>query len=132
MKLKKTSIEYRVPYADTDQMKVVYYANYLVYFERIRNEIMRNDGLTYRKFEEEGYFLPVAEAHVEYHKPAQYDDLLEITGWISLAHGCRLKIEYEIKRENDILATGFTVHALINNTGRPCRFPKAMLDWIGV
>ncbi|MDH5717890.1 MAG: acyl-CoA thioesterase [Spirochaetia bacterium] len=132
MRLKETSIEYRVPYADTDQMKVVYYANYLVYFERVRNEIMRKDGLTYRKFEEDGYFLPAAEAHVEYHRPSQYDDLLTIRGWISLAKGCRLKIDYEVKRGDDLLVTGYTVHALINKTGKPCRFPRKMLEWMDI
>ena len=56
------SIEYRVPYADTDQMKVVYYANYLVYFERMRNELLRNTGCTYYQMEEDGLALPVIEA----------------------------------------------------------------------
>ena len=75
--MKKVTIEYRVPYADTDQMGVVYYGNYLTLFERARNELMRGSGFTYARMETEGgAMLPVVEAHVDYHAPARYDDLL--------------------------------------------------------
>jgi acyl-CoA thioester hydrolase len=63
--MKKVSISYRVPYADTDQMGVVYYANYLVYFERLRNELVRAGGRSYRQWEEDGITLPVIEAHCD-------------------------------------------------------------------
>ena len=74
----KTTIPYRVPYADTDQMGIVYYANYFVYFERLRNELLRATGVPYRVWEERGLRLPVVEAHAAYIAPARYDDLLEI------------------------------------------------------
>ena len=80
-------IQYRVPYADTDQMGVVYYANYLVMFERVRNEILRDCGFSYDQIEKSGIGLPVIQAHVDYYKPSHYDDLLNITGWFEKVSG---------------------------------------------
>ena len=120
-----TSLEYRVPYADTDQMKVVYYANYLVYFERLRNELLRDSGYTYYKMEEDGLALPVIEAVCNYKSSARYDDLLTISGWVSEIKGVRVTIQCEVRRGDELLVTGHTVHACIDiKTGRPCRVPK--------
>ena len=66
---KSASIKYRVPYADTDMMGVVYYGNYLTLFERCRNELMRSTGPSYKQLEEGGVMLPVIEAHVDYKSP---------------------------------------------------------------
>ena len=96
-----TSIEYRVPYADTDQMKVVYYANYLVYFERLRNELLRDTGYTYYKMEEDGLALPVIEAVCNYKSSARYDDLLTISGWVSEIKGVRVTIQCEVRRGDE-------------------------------
>ena len=124
-----TTIEYRVPYADTDQMKVVYDANYLVYFERVRNELFRAAGSTYRAMEEEGYALPVVEALCNYKASAKYDDLLTISGWVSSAKGVRVTIECEVRRDGELLVSGHTVHACVDmRTGRPCRVPKILSD----
>ena len=68
----------RVRYADTDQMGVVYYANYLVWFEVARTEWLRDGGWSYREMEADGIALPVIEAHCEYRQPARYDDEIEI------------------------------------------------------
>ena len=62
----EAEISYRVPYADTDQMGVVYYANFFVYFERVRNELLRNMGLPYTTLEADGLMLPVASANCNY------------------------------------------------------------------
>jgi acyl-CoA thioester hydrolase len=119
---KRTTLQYRVPYADTDQMHVVYYANYLAYFERGRNEMLRQGGFTYRDLEVAGYALPVAEAHVDYHAPATYDDLLDITAWVESLKGVRLTIRCEVRRDGRLLAEGYTVHALVDlKTLRPAR-----------
>lgn len=120
----KTTIPYRVPYADTDQMGIVYYANYFVYFERLRNELLRATGVPYRVWEERGLRLPVVEAHAAYIAPARYDDLLEIKGWLSQAGKVRLRIDYEISRSSTILAGGYTIHACLNREGRPTRVPE--------
>ena len=119
-----TQIEYRVPYADTDQMKVVYYANYFVYFERLRNELLREIGSSYYQMEEEGYALPVIEAVCHYKSSARYDDLLTIRGWVSSIKGVRVTIECEVLRGEELLVSGHTVHACIDmKTGRPVRVP---------
>ena len=128
----RITIPYRVPYADTDQMQVVYYANYLTFFERARNELMRACGYTYRELEAGGFALPVLEAHVNYHAPATYDDLLEITAWCDEFKGVRLKICCEIRRDGRLLAEGYTVHAHVNiKTLRPIRPAPEMLSALG-
>lgn len=128
----RITTDYRVPYADTDQMRVVYYANYLVYFERARNELLRACGLTYRALEEKGIALPVVEALVSYHAPAVYDDRLELTGWCEEAKGARLKIRCEVRRDGRLLADGHTVHACVNPaTLRPIRPSPEFLRALG-
>jgi acyl-CoA thioester hydrolase len=114
--MRKVTIEYRVPYADTDQMGVVYYGNYLSLFERARNELMRQGGYTYKEFEEDGCMLPVTHAEVDYRRPAHYDDLLEITAWVQSQKGVRLEIACEVRRkgEESILVSGFTRHAFVS------------------
>ena len=126
------TIRYRVPYADTDQMRVVYYANYLAYFERARNELLRACGLTYRALEAEGYGLPVAEAHVTYVTPATYDDELDISAVCEGFKGVRLTIRCEVRRGGRLLAEGYTVHALVDlRTLRPVRPTAALLGALG-
>ncbi len=118
---------YRVPYADTDQMGVVYYANYLTYFERCRNELLRAAGRTYREFEAEGLGLPVVEAHVDYRAPARYDDLLELVGTVASAQGCRVRIDCAVLLDGRILARGYTVHCCLDlRTRKPVRVPAEL------
>jgi len=111
-------IEYRVPYADTDQMGVVYYGNYLTLFERARNELMRACGYTYSRCEKEGWMLPVIHAEVDYRRPARYDDLLEIAAWVQLLKGVRIEIACEVQRkgEDEILACGYTRHCFVSSS----------------
>ena len=121
-------LPYRVPYADTDQMGVVYYANYLVYFERARNEALRACGCTYKEIEASGILLPVLEAQCDYHQPAVYDDLLEIAGWFELASLVRIKALCEVRRNGTGLACGRTVHVVLSARSRkPTRLPAQML-----
>ena len=115
----------RVRYAETDQMGVVYYANYLVWFEIGRTEWLRVTGWTYREMEAEGLALPVIEAHCEYRQGARYDDEIAIRTTARLVSAVRLAFDYEIVRLADgaVLAVGHTVHATIDRGGRPVRLP---------
>ncbi len=122
-----TTITYQVPYADTDQMGFVYYANYLIYFERLRNELLRMSGTSYREWEAKGMLLPVVEAYCRYRAPAHYDDLLTISGRLSMGKGTRIRIDYEVYLDNTILAEGYTVHACLNRSGRPIRVPEELI-----
>ena len=128
--MKKTStIEYRVPYADTDKMGVVYYANYFVYFERLRTELLREAGFSYFEMEEKGVMLPVIEALCNYKKPAGYDDLLVISGWVEQIKGPKVKICCEVRKNNDLLVSGHTIHACVDvKTRRPVRPPKILIE----
>jgi acyl-CoA thioester hydrolase len=116
---------HRVLYGDTDQMGVVYYANYLRFFEGARNEWIRAHGITYAEIEAAGLMLPVIEAQIRYRKPARYDDVIEIDTVVS-ATRVRLHFEYQVRRqgEADVLIEGFTTHASVSKSGRPTRFPQ--------
>jgi acyl-CoA thioester hydrolase len=120
----------RVRYAETDTMGVVYYANYFVWFEIGRTELLRGSGWSYKDMELEGFSLPVIEAHCEYRQPARYDDDLEIRTTGALVSPVRLRFDYEIARPPDspALVNGYTVHATLDRTGRPCRLPARALD----
>jgi acyl-CoA thioester hydrolase len=119
----------RVIYGDTDQMGVVYYANYLRYFEAARNEFIRAKGLRYRDFEASyGLRLPVAEAGVTYRSPARYDDVITVEIALAEARRASARFGYRIVRGDELLATGFTVHACIDLEGRVQRMPKELLE----
>ncbi len=131
---RRVTIEYRVPYADTDQMGVVYYGNYLTLFERARNELMRACGWTYRACEQAGWMLPVIHAEVDYRRPARYDDLLEIDAWMSAMKGVRCEISCEVRRkgEPEVLARGFTRHCFVSaRTFAPIPPPEGVAALFG-
>ena len=100
----------RVRYAETDKMGVVYYANYFVWFEVGRTDLLRESGWSYREMETEGFGLPVIEAHCTYRESAKYDDDLEIRTTGEMLSPVRVKFSYEIVRPADAatLATGTT------------------------
>ena len=106
-------------------MGVVYHANYFVWFEVGRTDLLRHAGWTYREMESEGFSLPVIEAHCEYKQPARYDDELEVRVEAALASPARVAFTYEIVRPSDAqsLVTGQTIHAAVDRDGRPCRLP---------
>ncbi len=114
--------EVRVRYAETDQMGVVYYANYLVWFELGRVELLRSLGLAYSKLEvDHGCILPVIEVKCKYRSPAKYDDEILIESWPSLVRGSVIRFAYRILRkahdggENTLLAEGETVHVVCDD-----------------
>jgi acyl-CoA thioester hydrolase len=115
------SIPVRVTYADTDQMGMVYHANYLIYFEMGRTELLRAYGFPYARMEAMGVLLPVIEAHCSYRTPARYDDLLTVESVPSLANGIRLRIFYALRRDGELLATGYTDHVCVGRDGKPQR-----------
>jgi acyl-CoA thioester hydrolase len=118
--------EVRVRYADTDAMGVVYHANYLVWFEVGRNELMRDWGLPYRQFEEQGIMVPVVEAQVKWVYPARYDDLLHVETRVAELSPARITFAYRIVRAEDgkLCCEGTTTHGFLNKAGRPSALPK--------
>ena len=119
---------YRVPYADTDQMKVVYYANYFIYFERSRTDMLRDLGLSYREMEERGFILPVAEAHCKYKSPAHYDDLLTFRSWVAEMRGVRVTIRTDVLRGDTLLVSGSVTLACVNAERKLVRLPDFFTD----
>lgn len=106
-------------------MGVVYHANYFVWFEIGRTDLLRAAGWTYRALEADGISLPVIEAQCEYRQPARYDDEIDVRTTASLISPVRVAFTYEVVRPTDgmPLATGRTVHAALDRTGRPRRLP---------
>ena len=115
----------RVRYAETDKMGVVYYANFLVWFEVARADLLRSLGWTYREMEAAGISLPVIEAHCEYRRPAHYDDEMEVRTEGRMVSGVRMRFSYTVVRRADqvVSAAGYTIHAAVDPSGRPCRLP---------
>jgi len=122
IKTHKTDI--RVRYEETDRMGVVYYANYLIWFEVARTELFRTLGISYRELEDKkGLRLMVVESKVNYKSPATYDDLVSVETSIGRIKNTSIAFSYKVYRENKLLATGETAHAFTNREGKPIRIP---------
>ncbi len=126
----------RVIFGDTDQMGVVYYGNYMRYFEGARAALLRDYGYSGKDLERWGVGFPVVTVHADYKLPAFYEDELTVVVWISAQRGASLHFDYRIERQTergiDLLVTGFTRHACVRSqSGRPTRVPKELATAIG-
>ena len=123
--MRSHTYRFRVIYGDTDMMGVVYYANYLRFFEAGRNEFMRAAGLTYKDLEARGFALPVASAQTKYVTPARYDDELTLTTTVTGLRFGSIVLEYRLVRDADgaLVATGSTKHACLGADGKIVRLP---------
>lgn len=119
----------RVIYGDTDQMGVVYYANYFRFFELSRSEYFRARGGSYTDVERQGFGLPVVAAHCDYRRPAKYDEVIDIDVHVSELRRASLRFDYEIRRQHDgeLLASGHTVHACVGPEGKPTGLPESVV-----
>ncbi len=111
-------------------MGVAHHASHFVWFEIGRTELMRAKGVTYRRLEDDGIFLPVIEAACAYHAPARYDDLLRVVTRVEGASAVRIAFSYRVESEADgrLLATGTTRHASVDRRGRPRRLPAGLRE----
>ncbi len=117
----------RVRYAETDQMGVVYHANYLVWFEVGRVELMRALGVEYKRMEiEDDCQIVVADLRCRYHHPARYDEVLRVRTRISQSRNRVIRFAYELFRDADgqLLATGETTHIICGRNGKPKLLPQ--------
>lgn len=123
----QTQINLRVRYAETDQMGYVYYGNYAMYYEIGRVEALRKLGFSYKKLEASGVHMPVLSLHIDYIRPAHYDDLLGLVVCIPRMPQARICFRYELFREKELLSKGETILAFVSAaTGRPLRLPTAL------
>jgi acyl-CoA thioester hydrolase len=120
----------RVRYAETDKMGVVYYANYFVWFEVARTDLLRSLGWSYREMEQAGIALPVIDARCEYSRPARYDDEIEVRTEGRLLSPIRMEFRYEVwlPAQKIVAASGVTVHASVDMNGKPCRLPQRIRE----
>jgi acyl-CoA thioester hydrolase len=120
----------RVRYGETDQMKYAYYGIYAQYFEVGRVELLRSLGISYKKLEEEGYFLPVVNFKIHYKKPAFYDDKLTIETTIKVKPSVKIIFNYKTYNENgELLNTAETTLVFIDvKTRKPCQAPELLLN----
>jgi acyl-CoA thioester hydrolase len=118
--------EYQVIFGDTDQMGVVYYGNYMRFFEASRAAYWRGCGRTHKDLDDWGVALPVVEAHCRYRKPARYEDVLSIHVEVAELRAASMRFEYLVTRGDDLLAEGFTRHAVIGTNGRPRSLPQEL------
>ncbi len=125
----ETSI--RVRYCEVDRMGFLHHGHYLAYFEEGRTELMRSLGVTYREVEDAGTLLVVVESGVRHRQPARYDDLLTIRTRLTEVRGVRLRFDYHVMRDDDLLATGHTVLAATDTQGRPRRLPADLRGRMG-
>ncbi|MGB2601287.1 MAG: thioesterase family protein [Candidatus Omnitrophota bacterium] len=129
--MREHTIEHRVTYKETDQMRVVYYSNYLIWFEMVRTEYFRAKGLVYKELEDnEKIFLPVTEAQCVYKAPVKYDDLIEIKATLSEIGKSRITFEYEVIKDGNVTTTGYTKHVFVNGTGRAIPVPDRIKEYL--
>ena len=119
-------LQIRVRYAETDRMGLLHHANYLVYFEQGRTELLRQTGRTYKELEDGGHFLVLAKIEVRYRLPARYDDLLTLRTIVTRATPVRIEHRYEVLRNGQLLAEGSSTLACVDREGRL----QAMPEWL--
>jgi acyl-CoA thioester hydrolase len=120
-------ITIRVRYAETDRMGLLHHANYIVYFEQGRTELLRANGLSYRDLEDQGYLLVITHLDVRYRGPAYFDDLLTLRTTVTRTTTVRIDHHYELFRDGTLVAEGTTTLACVDRDGRPQPLP----DFLG-
>lgn len=130
----RNGVTIRVRYADTDAGGVVYHANYVVWLEASRTEALRAHGVPYVELQEHGIHLPVIVLHVRYHRPALYDQIVEVRAHIAEITRTRVRFEYSLRLQGDTthLATAHTVHAFMDARGRVLRMDRYPELWTRV
>jgi acyl-CoA thioester hydrolase len=111
-------IQIRVRYAETDRMGLLHHANYLIYFEQGRTELLRSLGLTYKELEDQGHLLVLSKVEVRYRSPARYDDLLTLKTTVVRTTAVRIDHGYDLYRDGTLLAEGTSTLACVDRGGR--------------
>src|SRR5260370_40098509 len=121
-------ITIRVRYAETDRMGLLQHANYLVYVEQGRTELLRSLGVAYKDLEDQGYLLVITRAEVRYRSPARYDDLLTLRTGVVRTTTVRIDHQYELLRDGGRIAEGTTTLAFVDRDGRPQALPDSLRE----
>lgn len=121
-------IQVRVRYAEVDRMGLLHHANYLVYLEQARIDLLRSAGFSYKDLEDQGYFLVLTRIEIRYRRPAGFDDLLTIRVRVDRVTGARIDHAYEVRRGGELLSEATTTLACIDKEGRPRSLPEFLRD----
>ncbi|MBA2225510.1 MAG: thioesterase family protein [Thermogemmata sp.] len=121
-------IQIRVRYAETDRMGLLHHANYLVYFEQARTELLRQYGASYKDLEDQGYYLVIAKVEIKYKSPAYYDDVLTIRTTVVRTTPVRIEHRYEVFREGVLICEGMTTLACVDKQGRLQAMPRWLME----
>ena len=119
-------ISFRVRYAETDRMGLLHHANYLVYFEMGRTELLRQRGISYRDIEDSGHLLVVIEVGCKFKRPAYYDDLLTLRTTVERVTHVKIVHRYEVFRDGLLLAEGHSTLACVDRDGKPQPLPASL------
>jgi acyl-CoA thioester hydrolase len=119
-------IQVRVRYAETDRMGLLHHANYVVYFEMGRTELLRQRGVSYREMEDSGHLLVIVEVGCKFKKPAYYDDLLTIRTTVSRVTHVKVVHQYQVLRDGALLAEGHSTLACVDRDGKPQALPDVI------
>jgi acyl-CoA thioester hydrolase len=117
----------RVRYAETDRMGLLHHANYFVYFELARTEMLRNRGISYKEVEDSGHFLVIIDLGCKYKKPAYYDDVLTIRTTVARVTHVKIIHEYQVLRDGELLAEGHSTLACVDREGKPRALPAMLM-----
>ena len=122
----------KVYYRDVDKMGIIYYSRYFEYFEESRTELFTSIGLQISSVEQKGITLPVISSHCDFKKGAKFEDVILIRSRVYDSPRPTLKVSYVVvlKETNDLLATGYTIHAFVNSLGNPIKPPKSIVEHI--
>ncbi|MCH2387894.1 MAG: acyl-CoA thioesterase [Opitutales bacterium] len=123
-----SSTDIEVRYAETDMMGIAHHASYLPWLEIARGNLLKERGISYAKLEESGIMLPVVEIKMNYRRPATYDDIVTINSVIKERPFAKIQIDYELQKEDQIIADGYSVHAFINQSGQPIKAPRIIKE----
>jgi acyl-CoA thioester hydrolase len=121
-------IQIRVRYAETDRMGLLHHANYLIYFEQARTELLRQLGMTYRDLEDQGFLLVLTKFEVRYKSPARYDDVLTIRTTVERTTAVRIDHRYEVRCDGRLVAEASSTLACVNREGRPQVLPERLRE----
>jgi acyl-CoA thioester hydrolase len=119
-------ISIRVRYAETDRMGLLHHANYFVYFEMGRTEMLRQSGLSYREVEDAGHFLVIVDIGCKFKRPAYYDDLLTLRTTVERVTHVKIVHRYEVRRDGMLLAEGHSTLACVDREGKPQALPPSL------
>lgn len=119
-------IQVRVRYAETDRMGLLHHANYAVYFEMGRTELLRARGHSYREVEDAGFFLVIVDLECKFRQPARYDDLLTLRTTVARVTHVKIVHEYKLFRDGVLLTEGRTTLACVDREGKPQALPELL------